>query len=182
MSSDKTKSVGPAAALYTRRGVLGACLLAPALAGCGFQPLYGSSGFAGSAVAENMRAVDFAPIPGRVGQSVRNELIFKATGGREASAPKYRLEVALRETAQQLLVSTQGEAKGLMFGLDAEFKLINSADQKVLLSSKANGRAPYQSETSTFANLRARRDAEDRAARLVAESISSQVAAFLSQG
>jgi len=155
-------------------------LSAPALSGCGFQPLYGT-GFAGDAgVAEKLRAVDIGTVPGRVGQVVRNELIFKTTGGRDAATPKYRLEIAMRESAQSQLVNLQGDAKGQIFGLDASFKLVNIADQKVILDSKSNARAAYENVVSTFANLRARRDAEDRAARMIADSIRTQVAAFLS--
>ena len=157
-------------------------LLATSLGGCGMQPLYGASGFAGGeSVAQKLRTVDIPLIPGRVGQVVRNEMIFKTTGGREAAATQYRLEIALRESVQSQLVNTTGDAKGQMYGLDAEFKLISSADQSVMLSSKANARAAYQNVVSTFANLRARRDAEDRAAKMLADSIRTQVAAFLSQ-
>lgn len=160
--------------------VLAVGLLAPVLSGCGYQPLYGS-GFAGdSGVAEKLRAVDIGTIPGRVGQVVRNELIFKTTGGRDAAQPKYRLEIAMRESAQSQLVNLQGDAKGQIFSLDASFKLVNSADQKVILDSKANSRAAYENAVSTFANLRARRDAEDRAAKMIVDSIRTQVAAFLS--
>ena len=160
--------------------VLAVGLLAPVLSGCGYQPLYGS-GFAGdSGVAEKLRAVDIGTIPGRVGQVVRNELIFKTTGGRDAAQPKYRLEIAMRESAQSQLVNLQGDAKGQIFSLDASFKLVNSADQKVILDSKTNSRAAYENAVSTFANLRARRDAEDRAAKMIADSIRTQVAAFLS--
>ena len=164
-----------------RRAVLGAMLLAPVLAGCGFQPLYGS-GFAGEpGVADKLRAVDISTIPGRVGQEVRNELIFKTTGGRDSGPTKYRLEIALRESALSQLVNLQGDPQGLVFGLDADFKLVSSDDQKVILNAKASSRAAYQKVVSTFANIRARRDAEDRAARIIADSIRTQVAAFLSQ-
>ena len=167
---------------HSRRSVLAAMLLAPALAGCGYQPLYGT-GFAGGqgGVAEKLRAVDIGTIPGRVGQEVRNELIFKETGGRDPAPPRYRLEIALRESAQSLLVNLQGAAAGQIYALDVDFKLIEVGTQKVLLTSKANARAAYQQEVSTFAIVRARRDAEDRGARQVADSIRTQVAAFLSQ-
>ena len=165
----------------TRRVVLAALMLAPALAGCGYQPLYGSGFAGGVGVAEQMRAVDIGLIPGRVGQEVRNELIFKETGGREAATPRYRLEVAVRESQQSTLVNLAGNAAGNVYQLNADFKLINIADQKVLLTAKSQSKAPFQQESSTFANVRARRDAEDRAARVVAESIRTQVAAFLSQ-
>jgi LPS-assembly lipoprotein len=166
----------------TRVAVAAALLLAPALAGCGYQPLYGS-GFAGTqgSVADQLRAVDVALVPGRVGQEIRNELIFMETGGREAAPPKYRLEIAMRESVQATLVNLQGTAAGNIYQLNAEFKLISIADQKVILAAKSGAQAQYQQETSTFANVRARRDAEDRAARVIADSIRTQVAAFLSQ-
>ena len=166
----------------SRRAVLAALMLAPALAGCGYQPLYGT-GFAGGSggVAEQLRAVEIGTIPGRVGQEVRNELIFKETGGRDPAPPRFRLEIALRESAQSLLVNLQGVASGQVYALDADFKLIDISSQQVLLTSKSDSRAAYQQEVSTFANVRARRDAEDRAARNVADSIRTQVAAFLSQ-
>jgi len=54
-----------------------------ALAGCGFQPLYGSNTTTanGTRLSEAMASVEVTPIPGRVGQKVRNELIFANTGG-----------------------------------------------------------------------------------------------------
>ena len=39
-----------------------------ALAGCGFQPLYGGTTAGGGKLAEVMAAVEVDPIPGRVGQ------------------------------------------------------------------------------------------------------------------
>src|SRR5450631_2186541 len=116
---------------HSRRAILAAILVAPLLAGCGYQPLYGT-GFAGGTggVAEQMRAVDIGLVPGRVGQEVRNELIFKETGGREAAAPRYRLEIAVRESEQSTLVNLQGNAAGLVYQLNADFKLISIPDQK----------------------------------------------------
>ena len=66
-----------------------AAAVGPALSGCGFQPLYGSGTTAanGARLSEAMTSVDITPIPGRVGQKVRNELIFANTGGGEAAEP-----------------------------------------------------------------------------------------------
>ena len=61
-----------------------ALLVAPVMAGCGnggFRPLYGSAALGGAAASERLAEVAIGPIPGRVGQQVRNELIFHATGG-----------------------------------------------------------------------------------------------------
>jgi LPS-assembly lipoprotein len=161
--------------------VLGLLALAPAISGCGFQPLYGSSA-SGEGVAAGLASVDIALIPGRVGQVVRNELVFLQTGGRAPLPPKYRLVVALRESSQPLLANDQGKTRSSIVGLDADFKLYTSGENKLLLTATANGRAAYQSVDSAFANTRASRDAEDRAARIVAQSIRSQVAAYIAQG
>ena len=167
----------------TRRALLvamGVVAATPLLAGCGFQPLYGTTATTGSSLVTLMEAVDIAPIPGRVGQEVRNELIFKTTGGDLPAEPQFRLEIAMREAAQPLLVEIDGDAKGLMYAIDADFRLIRIKDKTVMLTAKASSRAAYQKVESIFANTRARRDAEDRAARELADSIRTRVAAFLS--
>ena len=56
---------------------------APALAACGnggIRPLYGATP-SGAGLQERMAQVDVATIPGRVGQRIRNDLIFLSTGG-----------------------------------------------------------------------------------------------------
>jgi LPS-assembly lipoprotein len=77
------------------------------------------------------------------------------------------------------LVQITGDATGQVYQLDATFQLIDSASGKVLLQGKSISRAPYNRFQEIFANVRARYDAENRAARTVSESIKTQVAAFL---
>ena len=126
-----------------------------------------------------MAGVDITPIPGRVGQKLRNELIFANTGGSRAAASRYRLEIAIKESVTDQLVQITGDATGQVYQLDATFQLIDSASGKVLLQGKAISRAPYNRFQEIFANVRARYDAENRAARTMSESIKTQVAAFL---
>ena len=76
-------------------------------------------------------------------------------------------------------VQITGDATGQVYQLDATFQLIDSASGKVLLQGKAISRAPYNRFQEIFANVRARYDAENRAARTMSESIKTQVAAFL---
>jgi LPS-assembly lipoprotein len=154
-------------------------LAALALAGCGFQPLYGGSTAGGAKLAEVMKGVDITPIPGRVGQKLRNELIFANTGGGNAGPARYRLDIAVKESVVDQLVQITGDATGQVYQLDATFELSDSASGKVLLQGKAISRAPYNRFQEIFANVRARYDAENRAARTMSESIKTQVAAFL---
>jgi LPS-assembly lipoprotein len=159
--------------------VLIAGLMPLALSGCGFQPLYGGTTAGGQRLSEVMAGVDITPIPGRVGQKLRNELIFANTGGSRAAASRYRLEIAIKESVTDQLVEITGDATSQVYQLDATFQLIDSASGKVLLQGKAIARAPYNRFQEIFANVRARYDAENRAARTMSDSIKTQVAAFL---
>jgi LPS-assembly lipoprotein len=169
--------------MWWRSSVVFAALLAGlaalGLAGCGFQPLYGGTTAGGQRLSEVMAGVEITPIPGRVGQKLRNELIFTNTGGGVGAPSRYRLEIAIKESVVDQLVQITGDATGQVYQLDATFQLIDPNNGKVLLQGKAISRAPYNRFQEIFANVRARYDAENRAARTVSESIKTQVAAFL---
>ncbi len=175
-SSAPTPRPGRRAAL-----ALGLVLLAaPLLAGCNFQPLYGSGGGRQS-LNEVMKSIVIAPIPGRVGSRLRNELIFSTTGGGGANAPQYRLQIAVREDVTPILVQRTGDAEGQLYNLDANFKLFRISDGSVVLEGQSTSRAAYDKYEQIFANTRARLDAENRAARTVADAIRTRIAAFLSR-
>ncbi len=169
--------------MWWRSSALAAVLIGAVslgLAGCGFQPLYGGSTVGGARLPELMKTVDVTPVPGRVGQKVRNELIFENTGGGYAAPTKYRLDIAVRERVIDQLVQISGDATSQVYELQASFKLVNVANGQVIYQGNAMSRAPYNRFQEIFANVRARYDAENRAARTVAESIKTQLAAYLS--
>jgi LPS-assembly lipoprotein len=130
-------------------------LLALGLAGCGLQPLYGSTA-GGSRLAAVMSSVESAP------------------------QTNYKLDIVIKENITNELVKISGDAKAQVYELDATFKLIGK-DGKVVLEGKATSRAAYERFETIFSNVRARQDAENRAARTVAESIKVRIAAYLSQ-
>ena len=126
-----------------------------------------------------MASVEVEPIPGRVGQKIRNELIFSNTGGGEAAPSKYKLDITIRESVTQELVKITGEATGQVYQVDATFKLKSVADGKVVLEGEALSRAAYDRYEQIFSNVRAQYDAQNRAARTSAESIKTRLAAYL---
>jgi LPS-assembly lipoprotein len=153
-------------------------------AGCGdsgFRPLYASSALIGSDVNEKLAKLEVAPIPGRVGQRLRNELIFQSTGGGNAALqPIYRLEIVVTESISATLVQIDGNSSGSVYNLDAAFRLIRLDDRTVALEGTSYGRSAFQRFDSVFANVRARNEAENRAANTVAEDLKSRLAAYLS--
>lgn len=167
--------------MWWHRPLLAAlAMLALGLTGCGIQPLYGTTA-GGSRLAAVMAGVEVTPIPGRVGQRVRNELIFENTGGSgQPPQSTYKLDIVIKESVTNELVKITGDAKSQVYMLDATFKLIGR-DGRVALEGKATSRAAYERFETIFSNVRARVDAENRAARTVAESIKVRIAAYLSQ-
>jgi LPS-assembly lipoprotein len=157
--------------------LIGAALVG--LAGCGIQPLYGTTA-GGSRLAAMMKSVDVTPIPGRVGQRVRNELIFANTGGGLSEPTRYKLDIAVKESIFNEMVRRSGDVQGQVYELNAVYKLLDGRGN-VLFEGKATSRAPFERVQTIFSNVRARYDAEDRAARTVAETIKVQITAFLSR-
>jgi len=157
--------------------------------GTGFRPMNASAGFGGTGALEKLAAVDVAPIPGRVGQRIRNELIFQSTGGGLPAEPQFRLEIAIRESVTSTLVNADGNAAGQIYNLDAAYRLVRISDKSVVAEGTSYGRAGFErgvpSEVNTsrsvFANVRAREDAENRAAKTVAEELKTRLLAHLSK-
>ncbi len=153
--------------------------------GCGIHPLYGPTA-SGQNLSDVMKAVDVANIPGRTGQRLRNELIFGTTGGNAAATPVYRLDIALREATRNTLVTQQGAATGQTLELDAEYRLVRLKDNEVVFKGWSNSQASYNLvgstgiAGSTYGDTRAGVDAENRAARSLADTIKTRLAAYLS--
>lgn len=151
------------------------------LAGCegGFKPLYGSLG-TGPSVVDKMAEVDIALIPGRNGQRIRNELLFKTYGGGSAKTPRYRLEVAIKESSTTTLVLRDGTSGGQIYQIDAKFQLLDIATKKVLLEGQSQSRATSERFANVYSNVRAGEEAQERAAKTIATDLKARIAGFLS--
>ncbi len=175
-------------------------LTAVGLSGCSFQPLYGTTA-SGNQLSEELKSVSIATIPGRVGQRVRNELIYQTTNGGAPLPPLYKLEIALNESDVATLVRTTGDAQGQIYRLKADFKLVRLRDKKVIFTGASHARAAYDKSFifkkeeqqgnppqtvivekqvgSGFGDIRARINAENRASKILAEEIKTRIAAHL---
>jgi LPS-assembly lipoprotein len=175
------------------RGLSLLLALTPMLAACGnsgFRPLYGATP-SGAGLQERLAQLDVAAIPGRVGQRIRNELVFQSSGGGELLPPTHRLEVSITESMLTTLVTPLGDSAGQIYALQANFKLVDIKTKQVVLQGTSHGRAAFERFTNTsavpgqtgqwtYSNVRARDDAENRAARVVADDLKTRVAIYLS--
>jgi LPS-assembly lipoprotein len=170
--------------LPDRLGRLGLALGLALLAGACFRPLYADvpSPTGAAPLKAQLATIEVKPASNRVDQQVRNNLIFSFTGGGAAPVPVYSLTITTTDNLQSAVVDPfTSRPTTETYALDASFTLteIGSKDSDAVFTGQAFGRASYDRSRQRFASLRARRDAEDRAAKVVAEQIATQIAAHL---
>ncbi len=90
------------------------------------------------------------------------------------------LPYAIRESVTSTLVMIDGDSGGQVYNIEAKFQLVRISDKSVVLSGMSYGRASFERNKSIFSNVRAREDAEDRAAKTVAEDLKARLSAHLS--
>ncbi|SOC84101.1 LPS-assembly lipoprotein [Ensifer adhaerens] len=160
-----------------RRAFVGAVLVsALGLGGCQVQPLYGKSSLTGS-----LASVGISEPTNRVEQSVRNQMIFLLSGGAgEPANPVYQLNLRVSSSNVNYLsqISSNLPQPGRVtltatYTLTRDGKLIKQGTQRM------DAQLDYTSQQ--FAQIRAIRDAEDRAARELAEVLKLDIAGALSK-
>lgn len=154
--------------------------LSIALAGC-FQPLYGELPVGGGpSLRDALRNVEIAEIEGRVGQEVRNDIIFELTGGdgNPAGAP-FKLTMSIGSSTRSPIVSsTTGISQLETVALTVNYRLVDVATNKLVLTDSALARVSVDRTMQRFARVRGVRDAENRAAKVVAQQIRSRLATY----
>ncbi len=179
----------PIAARRTRRSlavrlarlaVIG--VLAGGLAGC-FQPMYADNAtVGGKPLLEKLRSIEIVKIDGRLGNELRNDLIFEFTGGsgNPVGAP-YQLFISVGASAASSIVDTaSGLPENKIIHVSVSWQLMRVGDpsKKPVATGKASGTASIDVSDQRFANYRAARDAEARAARVVVEQMQAQLIDF----
>jgi LPS-assembly lipoprotein len=172
--------------------ICAALALAGLTAGC-FQPLYGTLGQAGNVgIADKMSSVEVAPINvpngtrlARVGVEVRNSLMFGLTGGGGAAAPNYKLDIKLTSNQVQVIVDINTARPDIQnYGIDAVYTLTDMTTGKKVVTAQTFARVSYNipGQQQRFAGDRGRRDAENRAAKVIADSIRSRLSSYFVAG
>ncbi len=160
-------------------------LLAVALAGAGLlsscqvRPLYDSEG----QTAARLAAINFSEATNRVEQVVRNRLIFLTSGGAgEPAAADYDVQLQVSSTVTKLLlIDSSDTARAAKVTVSATYSVLRNSDRQVLKSGKRSATALVDYSIQEFANVRAVRDAEDRAGKELAELIRADIATALSR-
>jgi LPS-assembly lipoprotein len=158
-------------------------------AGCQVRPLYSdvSPNASGVSAPAALKSVAVAEATTRYGQEVRNQMIFLiGQGVGEASNPAYSLDLGVTEqvisTANvQIDAGRTGQPTAGGVVLTSLYVLKDTATGAVKSTGKRTVTASFDRPTQQFASLRAQRDAENRAARELAELVYLAIAADLSK-
>ena len=143
-------------------------------------------------IGDKLSTVEVAPIAApngtrlaRVGVSVRNELMYQLTGGGARRTTNYRLDVRLSSTNLSVIVDVNtGRPDIQNYGIDATYTLTDVTNGKTVVTSTTFSRVSYNipGQQQRFAGDRGLRDAEDRAAKVIAENIRSRLASYFTAG
>jgi LPS-assembly lipoprotein len=146
-----------------------------ALAGCGFQPLYGE----GSPAAEMVGRVAVAPLDGEgeAGFALRERLTERLG---PATAPTHRLEVDLELESEGVALTQDDLTTRFNVTGVAAFALVPLAGGPPAVAGEVRSvtgySAPASRAASAFATLVAEEDAEERLARALADQIAQRLA------
>jgi len=151
------------------------------LAACTVQPVYGPAP-GGEAVSKTLRSIAIEPVDTRVGQVVRNRLLFYLTGGGVPADPQYRMNLRVTSTETALGITREGTAPVYSVTVTASYTLYKIGSDEIVLRETARGTASYDRYSQNFANIRALRDAENRAAEVAASEIRLRVASATAVG
>jgi LPS-assembly lipoprotein len=176
--------------MWSLKGVAGrsgkllvAALVAVAVSAC-FRPLYGPTA-SGESLRTVLAQVDVQPVRShpnkeRIGHYLRSDLIFDLDGSGEPAPKRYKLAIIVRDSLSSPIVDTAtGRALSGTLNVDAEYTLTNWDGSQTITGGTASASATYERSAQRFAGVRAARDAEIRAAKLLSEQIRTRLSAVL---
>jgi LPS-assembly lipoprotein len=158
-----------------------------------FQPLYasravGSGTPLGTALAqvqvEHIDAANGTP-ESRVAVELQNALDFEMNGGGGTISPTHGLKVRMALGRSSIITDVlTGRVEAEITGIDATFTLTELATGKAVMTGRTFSRvsSDYPGQQQRFARVRARLDAETRAAKVIAENVRTRVASFFVAG
>lgn len=158
---------------------LPALLLAGA---CTVQPLYAPQATEGQTIALTALPVAIEAAGDRIELEVRERLLFRLGNGRDPETASNRLSLDVRAATAGLFRvsgSSTGQTTAATTTVTILSNLVNASDGAVVKRFRAVATTSFDKGSQEFANERAQRDAEFRAARAAADDLATQVRAYL---
>jgi LPS-assembly lipoprotein len=144
------------------------------------------------AVREQLSAVDVLQIQApkgsdeaRIAVEIRNALLYDFTGGGYAAPPTHRLKIAMSSTRSTIIVDVHTSRPDVEnYGINATYSLTEIGTGNVVVTGQTFARVSYDipGQEQRFARVRGLRDAELRAAKVIADNIRSRLASYFIAG
>jgi LPS-assembly lipoprotein len=143
------------------------------------KPLY-SEGPQGKP-AKALASIEISDADDRVEQEVRNALIFLTSGGAgEPARPEYKMALNVTSEVMGVLYDQESDTAGAgRVVVRADYNLTRADSGETVRSGNRSAVALVDFPEQEFAKVRATRDAQNRAARELAEIIRADIAAAL---
>lgn len=146
---------------------LALAVVAPALSGCGFTPVYGPE-------LKNSGAVSIPEIEGRTGHFLRQELVRTVGRGVPGVAGSSELEIKLKESIGGVSFAPDQAASRSDYNGSATWTLRKS-DGSTIARGVAKETASFNVANLAYADISAQSAAQQRLADLLARSIRDQL-------
>jgi LPS-assembly lipoprotein len=172
--------------------IVAGCAVIGSLGGCtSFRPLYADVTASGmtvagteSGVGRSLSQIDVEVLTTREGVQLRNDLLYALRGrGDLPDNANYRLTLSLSKSSSNVAIAAvSGLSTAANLTMTASYTLLrNGGNSEALYTGRAVARASFDKGVQRFANIRAERDAEDRAARDLADQIRNGLAAYFAR-
>lgn len=163
-----------------RRSLLLALGATLALAGCQVRPLYATGPAGGSPVVAALGRIAIEVQRDRPAQVLMNELVFALRGGAGLVDPQYTLRLIVTTRKTELAIRENEEIPAAnLISMTTTYTLTENVTGRVVTNGTTYATVSYDFTSQRFANLRAERDAEDRAAKTTAQDIRLRLASVL---
>ncbi|TRC74786.1 hypothetical protein FJV80_28720 [Mesorhizobium sp. WSM4310] len=160
-------------------GLVGSLALVSA---CTVRPLYSNAPLStGSTANAELASIAIKPVRTRYAQQVRNNLIFGfGRGAGEPASPLYSLNLSVAESVESSALVQVGtdedEPTAGSVTLTANYTLTDAKTGAVITVGKRSITSSFDRPRQEFASYRAQIDAENRAARELAEALQLSIA------
>ncbi len=151
-------------------------LIAPALAGCGLQPMY--AGGKSGTVARSLASITISPIEGKAGYLVRNALADRIDAAGKGSA-RFRLDVRLDERLTGMIVRSDDSVSRERRIMRARYQLVDLSTGAIVLDDTADADAGIDIVASEYAVIAAEQTAQENLSEDIANQIITRVAGRL---
>lgn len=160
--------------------------VAAGLGGCQVRPLYGSldTTNGSSSVPDELAAIEIDTISKRHAnanaiRTLYNELTFRFERGASRPPKRFQLKVLADLNEAEVGVEQLADVPAAYtMTMNSTFVLSNIATNTTMMTGKSFATASYDFSDQRFANLRAKRDAEERAAKAIAQDIQARIAGY----